>query len=298
MQPQIALFDYAKLYKSAQFYTSIFPTSGHDIQRAVLEAIDNEQAIRVRASAHTLGGVTLPRKQELLIRTNRLDHYRFEEPGTITVGAGAIVWDVRDFVQQYGWQMPVYNGGWAGPTVGGYVSAGGMGLRIPPADRIKLTAALGAEGAYLTSISEAHGGFWEHVASVTLVDGTGTIREIKETEPVFQWLFGSFGQLGIIYEAKLKLFPLNEEAPALYPMGQSGTIPRVQIDDPKINDDPPDPENNSILFWFSYLVRAEQETEAWDKLELWACRSAPARGRLGRTGHRQPTDWLSLSGHV
>lgn len=295
MHQQIALYDYAKLYKSTQCYLTESPSTIADIQNLVAQAVEAKQSIRVRASAHTLGGVTLPRKDELLIRTDRLDYYRFEEFGTVTVGAGALLWDVRDFVQEYGWQMPVYNGGWAGPTVGGYISAGGMGLRIPPADKTKLAAALGAQGVYLTSISEAHGGFWEHVASATLVDGTGQVREITASDELFKWLFGSFGQLGIFIEAKLKLLPVNETAATNYPLGQSGVIPRVQVDDPKINDDPPDLHGNNILYWFSYLVVPDQEQNAWDKLSEWAVKHKgylhPVGGWVGPVVDGQPVGY-------
>lgn len=269
MQQQISLYDYSKLYKSTQRYFSKSPSSINAVQTAIAQGIKAKQAIRVRASAHTLGGVTLPRQNELLIRTDGLDSYRFEEPGTITVGAGALLWDVRDFVHEFGWQMPVFNGGWAGPTVGGYISAGGMGLRVPPADRKALISTSAKQRLNLISISETHGGFWEHVVSITLVDGSGKIREITEHDENFKWLFGSFGQLGVIIEAKLKLLPNNEFAKMNYPLAQSGIIPRVQIDDPKINDDPPDLNGNTILYWFSYLVSPEQEQLAWNKLSGW-----------------------------
>jgi len=284
MPQQPALYDYAKLYKSTKNYVSHPLSSAESIQKAIQQANKDQQAIRIRASAHTLGGVTLPRKDERLIRTEDLDYYRFEEVGTITVGCGALLWDVRDFVLKHDWQMPVYNGGWAGPSVGGYISAGGMGLRIPPADKKKLVSATGAQGAYLTSISETHGGFWEHVASITFIDGTGEIREVAAGDELFQWLFGSYGQLGLFIEAKLKLLPLNAAATTQYPLGQSGIIPRVQIDDPKINNTPPD-LNNNILFWFSYLVSPEQEQDAWNKLQNWAIKHAghlhPVGGWVG-----------------
>ena len=156
--------------------------------------------IRVRGSAHTFSGATIPREGELLLRTNHLDHFVFDRPGTVLVGGGAIAWDVRDLAATHGLLMPVYNGGWAGPTIGGFVSAGGMGLRVPPADRERWLATMPAEGQErppLLSISETYGGFWEHVESVTLVDGTGAIRHIGEHDEVFPWLFGNFGQFGV-----------------------------------------------------------------------------------------------------
>src|SRR3546814_14173787 len=85
-----------------------------------------------------------------------------------------------------------------------------MGLRVPPQERYEAIDPISGRAvpiAALTSrsISELHGGFWEHVLSVTLIDGNGRIREIVETDENFPWLFGSFGQLGVLFEAKLRL---------------------------------------------------------------------------------------------
>src|SRR3546814_5583637 len=109
------LYDYGKLYHSSENYAVASPRSATEVQALIARARRTGKALRVRASGHTFSGATLPRQGELLLRTDRIDHYRFEQPGTVTVGAGAIAWDVRDFVAAHGLRMPVYNGGWAGP---------------------------------------------------------------------------------------------------------------------------------------------------------------------------------------
>ncbi len=207
--------DYGKLYASWDTFSVRTPSDASEVSRIVGEARDNRVSIRVRGSAHTFSGATIPRDGEILLRTNQLDHFPFDRDGTLTVGSGAIAWDVRDLATHHGFVMPVYNGGWAGPTIGGYTSAGGMGLRVPPADRERWLALPEAQRPPLLSISEMHGGFWEHVSSIRMVDGTGTIHDIGEDHEDFPWLFANFGQFGVITDVRLKLL---EEADAAYPL--------------------------------------------------------------------------------
>lgn len=273
------LYDYGKLYKGGSDYRVAYPEDVEAVQALVTAAYAEGAAVRVRASGHTFSGATLPRNGEWLIRTDNLDRFHFGAPGTITVGAGAILWDVRDFVSGYGLKMPVYNGGWAGPTIGGYVNAGGMGLRVPPQEReaaLQRAAQRGdePEAVALRSISETHGGFWEHVEAITLVDGGGNLREICVDDPDFPWLFGSFGQLGVILEVRLRLLSGNA-AGAGYPLGLSGRIPRTQKDDPAVNDRPPPEAGEPLLYWFSYLAASQQEASAWQELGEWVRRHRP-----------------------
>ena len=229
------LYDYGKLYKSVDTYGVVSPRTVEEVQDLVTTARADGTPLRLRASGHTFSGATLPRHHELLVRLHHLDHYRFEEPGTITVGAGAILWDVRDFVHTYGLQLPVYNGGWGGPTVGGFLCSGGVGCvrwgvdHTPNPDRSDVDR---------PCLSAIHGGFWENVLAVTLVDGRGDIQKFTPADEEFKWLFGSFGQLGILVEARLKVLPAHINGSAAYPAGHAGTIPKVQPDAPRINDAP------------------------------------------------------------
>ena len=257
----------------------------------------------MRGSAHTFSGATIPRAGELLMRTDGLDHFCFDEQDTVLVGAGAIAWDVRDLAAQHHLRMPVYNGGWAGPTIGGYISAGGMGLRVSPADRerwLAMTPPAGEPRPPLPSISETHGGFWEHVAAITFVDGTGAIHQVTEHDEVFPWLFASFGQLGVFVDVRLKLLP-EDGTLSTYPQGVSGRVPRVQTDDPAVNDRPPSPHGDRILFWFSYLVSLAQEASAWNALGAWVQRHAPfltpQGGWVGPTIAGEPIGYRYLVRH-
>jgi FAD/FMN-containing dehydrogenase len=267
------LYDYGKLYKSVETYRVITPRTLADVQDIVTTARTDGTPLRVRASGHTFSGATLPRHHELLVRLHHLDHYRFEEPGTITVGAGAMLWDVRDFLRPYGLHLPVYNGGWGGPTVGGFMCSGGMGCWRWGLDNTPNQHSSDADTPCLSAI---HGGFWENVLSVTLVDGRGDLREFTPADEAFRWLFGSFGQLGIFVEAKLKVLPAPVNGSAGYPVGQAGTIPKVQPEDPRMTDAPPLPFfGMDWLYWFSVLVSPAQEQAVWEALEPVAAKHVP-----------------------
>jgi len=238
------LYDYGKLYSSHVDYSDCYPSTSEKVIEIVKECYKNKRRIRIRGSGHTFNGCTLPTKDELLVRTDNLNWFRYEGDSSITVGAGALVWDIRDLVEESGFQMPVYNGGWAGPTLGGYINAGGFGKG---------------------SLSETAGGLWENIISITFVDGTGEIHTIQRDDKIFQWLFSSYGQLGIIIEAKLKLAPTNPLSLMLYPKDFKGRVPKIQIDDPKDNDFPQS-EREKILFWFSLLISKDQEKDAWQAM--------------------------------
>ena len=112
------LADYGKLHVSSADYTVLRPDGVDAATQGWRSALAEGRALRVRGSGHGLSGATLPRTGETLLCTRGLDHYRIEAPGLTAVGGGAVLWDVRDFAAGRGWRLPVYNGGWAGPSVG------------------------------------------------------------------------------------------------------------------------------------------------------------------------------------
>lgn len=78
----------------------------------------------------------------------------------------------------------INDGGASAPSIGGFIAAGGIG-----------------EGGLL------HGGFWETVSSVVLVAPAGGARHVDRRDPLFPWLFGSLGALGVVFEAVIDLVP-------------------------------------------------------------------------------------------
>lgn len=193
--------DYGGLRQALGGYRRASPEDLDSLRALVLEANRERTPIRVRGNGHSMNGASVPRDGERLVVTGSLCGFRFDRRGTVTAGAGAAIWDVDQVLRRYGYRLPVVNdGGKPASTVGGYLSAGGFG------------AASGIEG-----------GFWETVAAVTLVTGDGRVLDIGPGDPLFPWLFGSMGQLGVIHEATLRIVPL-EGVRAPYPQGESGRV--------------------------------------------------------------------------
>ena len=260
------LTDYGKLHVSASHYSVLRPDSVDAAVREWRAALAQGAALRVRGSGHGMSGTTLPRAGETLVRTRGLDHYRVENPGELTVGSGATLWDIRDFVADHGWRLPVYNGGWAGPTLGGFVSAGGLGLRVPPHERQRLAWPNAPD---FVSLSERYGGFWAQVARLKMIDGRGEVHDILPGDEDFPWIFASMGQFGLILEVTLRLLPQAGGADGL-PMGSGGSIPVSNPVDPSETDSLPPASGVDWTYWFDALVPVDEEEAAWEMIGDWS----------------------------
>ena len=277
------LADYGKFHVSSAQYTVLQPDSVDTAVQEWRTALVQHAALRIRGGGHGLSGASLPRTGETLVRTRGLDHYRAEAPGLLTVGSGAVLWDIRDFVAEHGWRLPVYNGGWAGPSLGGFASAGGLGLRVPAEERGK-GAATGDAARTGTlspvSLSERHGGLWAQVARLKIVDGLGKVHDIPANHPDFPWMFASMGQFGLILEATLRLLPQPGVADGL-PAGHTGRVPVANPVDPGETELPAPVQGIDWVYWFTALAPLAGEEAAWRVIADW---SAVHRHTLRPTG--------------
>ena len=260
------LADYGKLHVSSAVYTVLRPDGVDAATQGWRSALAEGRALRVRGSGHGLSGATLPRKGETLLCTRGLDHYRIEAPGLIAVGGGAILWDVRDFVAGRGWRLPVYNGGWAGPSVGGFASAGGLGLRVPAGGHGKATAPRALDPV---SLSERHGGFWAQVVKLRIIDGRGRVHDLLPGDEDFPWMFASMGQFGLVLEATLRLLPQPGVADAL-PVGSSGRIPVSNPLDPNESDAEAPAQGVDWTYWFTAFAPVDEEDAVWRAIGDWS----------------------------
>jgi FAD/FMN-containing dehydrogenase len=167
----------------ANSYCYESPDSLDALVQVISIAAQSKKCMRPRGNGHSMNGSSLPREGELLIDMGRMSRYVFESPDTVTVEAGAAVWDVNLMLKQYGFELLVYNdGNAAASSLGGYVSAGGIGYT-----------------------SNVHGGFWNSVEAITFVTAAGEVRSISRKDTVFRWFFGSMGQFGVIAKVRLRI---------------------------------------------------------------------------------------------
>jgi len=218
--------DFSGLRTSAAGYEEVAPATLEELRRAVANAHAHGTPVRLRAQGHSLNGASLPAANELLLRTTELREAGFEARGSVTAGAGVVLWILQRLLNEHGFDLPVLNDSYPGPTVGGYLAAGGFGPR-----------------------SVLHGGFWDNVLSLTLVDGRGRAHVINAGDARFPWLFGALGQLGIVAEARLAIIPLAGPAP--YPHGVRVRAPRLAERHVPLQFAP---QGDERLFWFTLFV--------------------------------------------
>lgn len=161
------------------------------LRAVVADCAAQRRAMRTRAFGHSMNGMAVPRRDETLIDLTGVRHAVRNGRGSITAGAGLGVWELDQHLRRFGWKLPVINdGGASAPSIGGFIAAGGIG-----------------EGGML------HGGFWETVSRVVMVTPAGGVRVVDREDPLFPWLFGSLGALGVVFEATIDLVPASASRP-------------------------------------------------------------------------------------
>ena len=247
--------DFSGSHRSTATFCEVAPPNADYVRDIVQAAIASGVPLRTRAQGHSLNGSSLPAQGELLLRTERMRRLRFDAPGTVTAGSGIVLWLLQAVLRSQGFDLPVLNDGYPGPSVGGYVCAGGFGPE-----------------------SAIHGGIWDNVTAITLVDGRGEVRRLDARDDVFPWLFGSMGQLGVIVDVTLSIIPLQGADPRPYPLGKTVTLPPMA----PVVDVPAQyvRGENERLFWFTLFVpdgrgeRAHEELLALEQRHASALRFA------------------------
>lgn len=230
VEPPLA--DFSRLRFGSAGYCEVTPRATAVVSQIVQAARERGVPLRLRAQGHSLNGASLPGAGELLLSTRHFRGVRFDEPGTVTAGCGVVLWVLQYILRRHGFDLPVLNDGYPGPSIGGYLAAGGFGPR-----------------------SAQYGGFWDNVREVALVDGGARLRRIAPADPLFPWLFGSMGQLGVFLGAKLAIIPRPDVPPAAYPAGRTLVAPELAA--PKV---PPEfaAGDDESLFWFTLFVPDER----------------------------------------
>lgn len=172
------------------------------LRQAVTDCVRRRSRIRARCFSHSMNGMSVPAEGETVLDMTGVRHLVWKGEGIVVAGAGLSVWELDQYVRGFGWKLPVINDGSAeAPSLGGFVAAGGIG-----------------EGTVF------HGGFWETVRGLTLVTGDGEERRLSPQDPLFHWVFGAMGGLGLVYEIEIELVPVDHVPPR--PVTPSAALPR------------------------------------------------------------------------
>lgn len=191
------LKDYSGVWESNDPYFTFSPKNLEQAQMIIKYAYSKNIPIRFCGRNHSANGLSLPKKNEFLIKTQNLAFLEFVDENRIRVGAGPNLKYLNEILKTFNLQLPVLNGGPAGPSVGGFISAGGLG-----------------------NTSNEEGGFWENVFEITIVIKNGEVLKINREDELFPWIFGSIGQFGLITEAVLKVIPIENGGGKKIPFGK------------------------------------------------------------------------------
>ena len=124
-----AISDFSGCHSEAAAFCQVAPRSVDEVCQILSRATERGVPIRTRAQGHSLNGSSLPRPGELSLSAENFRVIRFDAPGTVTVGAGVVLWILQHFLRRHGYDLPVLNDGYPGPSVGGFMASGGFGPR-------------------------------------------------------------------------------------------------------------------------------------------------------------------------
>ena len=198
-------------------YHDIFikkPDNLDEVIQLVKDANENKKNLRIRGGGTSFSGISIPKENEVFVDMRNLNHYHFDQVGTIIVDSGIGLNDLKRFLDNEGFKLPVYptNLGLLDsitPTIGGFISKGGISPE-----------------------SKEFGGLWENILEITIIDGYGQKKIVNMNDELFPWLFGGYGQFGIIVSAKLKIKHIDKNKD-FYPLGKKGIIEQFKY---KIRD--------------------------------------------------------------
>lgn len=214
----------------------------------ISKVVATSSKLTISGGAHTFNGSSLPSRDALHLDFSRFRWLKTIDSSTIEVAAGVTMWDLRDYLLKYSLHLKVWNGGFAGPTLGGYINAGGFGR---------------------SGLSEKDGGFWEIVEYLRIcVPSTGEILVVDKNQDLFKWLFGSAGSLAIIISAGISISgahcsTLKNLSTSCVPHLQNILYHRHRLPAlfkylPFTQQESDFLDHDKRLFWFSLLAYPEQ----------------------------------------
>jgi FAD/FMN-containing dehydrogenase len=194
--------DYPRITASNSCYLEVWPKNTAETAEIVKIAYQHHLPIRTQGGSHSFNGSSLPHERELLIHTNAMNKVTIISADEIVAGSGVPVCSINLYLNQYGMRIPIENSGdIIGPTVGGFISSGGVSPQSP-----------------------VSGGLWDQINEITLVTGGGRVMRITNKDPEYLWFFGSMGQLGIITEARMKTYSAPAQTKLTLPIGKAVPI--------------------------------------------------------------------------
>ena len=177
------LTDYGQFHRFSSPFWLFQPATVEELVQCLDKCAANNIAISCRGAGHSMNGSSFPDPGGILVSTIRLNQVTLTHPEYVIAECGVQVLELDRWLRQLGFQLPVvHDGGLSGPTVGGFISAGGFGCS-----------------------SDQRGGFWNHIEEILFWQKGVGLSTITPDNDLFYEICGSGKPHGFILSAKLNI---------------------------------------------------------------------------------------------
>ena len=177
------LTDYGQFHRFSSPFWLFQPATVEELVQCLDKCAENDIAISCRGAGHSMNGSSFPDPGGILVSTIRLNQVKLTHPEYVIAECGVQVLELDRWLRQSGFQLPVvHDGGLSGPTLGGFISAGGFGCS-----------------------SDQRGGFWNHIEEILFWQKGLGISKVTPADELFYEICGSGKPHGFILSAKLNI---------------------------------------------------------------------------------------------
>ena len=190
------LTDYGRFHRIQHPFWLFEPGCLEELIECLNLCVENNISFSCRGAGHSMNGRSLPPPYGLLISTLHLNRVSLFNSTDVVAECGVQVLELDHWLRTLGYQLPVvHDGGLSGPTLGGFISAGGFGCS-----------------------SDQRGGFWNHIKEIKFWQkGTGVISVTPDNE-LFYEICGSGQPNGFILSAVLNIDCIDKRIDLTFPL--------------------------------------------------------------------------------
>ena len=189
------LTDYGRFHRLRDSFWLYEPVDLDQLIECLNFCARNNIPFSCRGAGHSMNGRSLPLPHGLLISTIHLNQVSLVNSTEVLAECGTQVFEIDRWLRALGYQLPVvHDGGLPGPTLGGFIAAGGFGCT-----------------------SDRRGGFWNHIKEVKIWQKKLGVVTVPADSPLFLDICGSGQPNGFILSARLNIDCLWDNREAQFP---------------------------------------------------------------------------------
>ena len=204
------LTDYGQFHRFVSPFWLFQPSSIDELVQCLNRCDENGIPVSCRGAGHSMNGSSFPAPGGVLVSTIKLNQVELSSSQYVIAQCGVQVLELDRWLQEAGYQLPVvHDGGLSGPTVGGFISAGGFGCA-----------------------SDQRGGFWNHIIEIKFWKKGSGVLNITPSDENFYQICGSGKPDGFILSARLNIDQVESIPEASLP--RTASLSFQHVDHPRL----------------------------------------------------------------